>query len=107
MSMFSLPWTHAARKWADLGASVPKLIRSSIVYGSRENFRIVSTGPRRDRGGMMALTRLPSGRRASTIGELSSTRRPTWETILSMIRSRCASSTNVAGDSSSFPMRSM
>ena len=27
---------------------------------------------------MMALTRLPSGRRASTIGDVSSTRRPTW-----------------------------
>ena len=41
---------------------------------------------------MMALTRLPSGRRASTIGDDSSMRRPTCETILSMIRSRCASS---------------
>ena len=42
---------------------------------------------------MIALTRLPSGRRASTIGDASSTRRPTCETILSMMRSRCASST--------------
>ena len=36
----------------------------------------------------MALTREPSGRRASTIGELSSTRRPTRLTIRSMTRSR-------------------
>jgi hypothetical protein len=32
-------------------------------------------------GGMMALTREPSGSRASTIGEDSSIRRPTRETI--------------------------
>ena len=30
---------------------------------------MVMTGPTSDRGGMMALTREPSGRRASTIGE--------------------------------------
>ncbi len=45
-------------------------------------------------GGMMALTRLPSGRRASTIGLDSSTRRPTRPTILSIVRRRCASSLN-------------
>ena len=38
------------------------------MYGSRENFRIVSVGPRSESGGMIAFTRLPSGRRASTIG---------------------------------------
>ena len=62
------------------------------MYGSRANLRIVSVGPFSASGGMMALTRLPSGRRASTIGDDSSMRRPTCETILSMIRSRCASS---------------
>jgi pilus assembly protein CpaF len=44
--------------------------------GSRENFRIVTDGPLSDSGGMIALTRLPSGNRASTIGEPSSIRRP-------------------------------
>ncbi len=43
---------------------------------------------------MTALTRLPSGRRASTIGDDSSMRRPTWATILLMIRRRCHSSLN-------------
>ena len=95
--MFSFPLTQAARNWAAFGVIDPKLIRSSIVYGSRENFRIVSVGPRRDRGGMMAFTRLPSGRRASTIGEDSSMRRPTWATILLMIRRRCDSSANRIG----------
>ena len=64
------------------------------MYGSRENFRIVSVGPFSASGGMIALTRLPSGKRASTIGDASSIRRPTCETILSMIRSRCALSAN-------------
>ena len=77
------------------------------MYGSRENFRIVSVGPRSESGGMIALTRLPSGRRASTIGEASSTRRPTCETILSMIRSRCALSTKAASAASILPLRSM
>ena len=104
--MFSFPRTHAWRNCADSGVTVPKSIRSSIVYGSRENFRIVSVGPRSESGGMIALTRLPSGSRASTIGEASSTRRPTCETILSMIRSRWALSTKVASVASILPRRS-
>ena len=46
-------------------------------------------------GGIMALTREPSARRASTIGEDSSTRRPTRDTMLSMICIRWALSLNV------------
>ena len=60
-----------------------------------ENLRIVSSEPSIASGGMIALTRLPSGRRASTIGLDSSTRRPTRATILSMVRRRCASSVKV------------
>ena len=55
---------------------------------------------------MIALTREPSGRRASTIGELSSTRRPTPLTMRSMTRIRCLSSWNVVGSRSSLPARS-
>ena len=106
MRTFSFPFTHAARNCAACGVSEPKLIRSSIVYGSRENFRIVSVGPLSESGGMIALTRLPSGRRASTIGDASSIRRPTCETILSMIRSRWALSTNDASVRSRRPSRS-
>src|SRR5919199_6890270 len=79
--MFSFPCTQAERNCAAFGEIDPKLIRSSIVYGSRENFRIVSVGPLRESGGMIALTRDPSGSRASPIGEDSSIRRPTVETI--------------------------
>jgi hypothetical protein len=38
---------------------------------------MVNAGPSMASGGTMALTREPSGRRASQIGEASSTRRPT------------------------------
>ena len=44
---------------------------------------------------MMALTRLPSGKRASTIGDVSSTRRPTFDTMRSMICSRWSLSRNL------------
>ena len=43
---------------------------------------------------MMALKRLPSAKRASTIGLDSSIRRPTRLTTRSMIWSRCASELN-------------
>src|ERR1700739_4408385 len=67
--MFSLPLTQAARNCAAFGVSVPNEIRSFIVYGSRENFRIVSVGPFRDSGGMIAFTREPAGGGAATPGE--------------------------------------
>ena len=99
-----MPWTQRFEEVRRLlGVSEPNSIRSSIVYGSRANLRIVSVGPSSESGGMIALTRLPSGRRASTIGDASSTRRPTRETILSMIRVRCSSSTNAASVASITP----
>jgi hypothetical protein len=52
------------------GVNVPKRTRSSTVSGSLENLRIVRTGPTSEIGGMTALIREPSGRRASTVGEL-------------------------------------
>ena len=55
---------------------------------------------------MIALMRLPSGRRASTIAELSSTRRPTWATILFRMRRRCESSWKRTEVCESLPMRS-
>ena len=55
---------------------------------------------------MIALTREPSGRRASTIGEASSMRRPTLATIRSITRSRCSSLANWTRVSVSTPSRS-
>jgi len=66
------------------GETVPNSISLSIVNGILKNLRMVMTGPTSDRGGMMALTRLPSGRRASTYGLASSMRRPSGATMRSM-----------------------
>ena len=77
-----------------------------MLYGSVANLRIVSAAPSMAIGGSTALIRLPSGRRASTIGLLSSMRRPTRATILSMIRRRCSSSTNAASTGVIRPKRS-
>ncbi len=64
-------------------------IRSSTRSGLAPNRRIESRVPSRASGGMIALTRLPSASRASTIGLVSSTRRPTRPTIRWMIWTRC------------------
>ena len=42
---FSRPLTHRLMKCATCGVNDPKLMRSSTVYGSLENFRIVMNGP--------------------------------------------------------------
>ena len=89
------------------GVSVPRRIRSSTVSALRPKRRMESSGPSRASGGMMAFTREPSGRRASTMGELSSMRRPTRDTMRSMICSRCWSSRKMTGVGSSLPSRSM
>jgi hypothetical protein len=73
------------------GVAVPNPIRSSTVNGLAENFRTVMTGPTSDNGWMIALTREPSGSRASTRGLDSSIRRPIGVMIRSMILSTCSS----------------
>ncbi len=77
------------------------------MKGEAENFRIVMTGPTRDSGGMIALTRDPSVRRASTIGDDSSTRRPIGAMIRSMMRMTWSSFWKTTLVSSSLPDRSM
>ena len=57
-----------------------------MSYLSGRNFRIVIVGDRGTSGGMMMLTRDPSGSRASTNGEDSSTRRPNGAMIRSMTK---------------------
>jgi hypothetical protein len=56
---------------------------------------------------MTAFTREPSGSRASTIGDDSSIRRPTWPTIFVMIRRKCDSSEKQSGVRDSRPLRSI
>ena len=75
--MFSFASTQRVRNSTDSSESVPRSTMSSSVRRRLENFRIVRSGPESESGGMTTFTRLPSGRRASTIGEASSMRRPT------------------------------
>ena len=71
--------------------SVPNETMSSTVSRCLANFRTVSDGPSIASGGITAFTREPSARRASTIGDDSSMRRPTADTILSITWRRRAS----------------
>ena len=98
----------AARRNSNMsGVAVPNRMRSSTVKGEAENFRMVMTGPTRDSGGMMAFTREPSVRRASTIGDDSSTRRPIGAMIRSMMRMTWSSFWKTTFVSSRRPLRSM
>src|SRR4030043_422121 len=72
-----MPWRTSAMS----SVMAPKPTKSSTFMGSRANLRMERAGPSRARGGMMALTREPSGSRASTMGEDSSMRRPPPELI--------------------------
>ena len=95
--MFSRAFTQAFSS-----SSMPSVSDSCATRSSALQRIAAETADREQRpvdrhGGMAALTREPSGRRASTIGDDSSTRRPTRETTFSMMRSRCASSLNSTG----------
>src|SRR4030095_3671131 len=84
---FSRPLTAVARNLATLAEMVPKVTRAGA------SFRRGGWGrPLTHSGAITALIREPSGSRASTYGELSSIRRPTRPTILSITRRRGGSS---------------
>ena len=105
MTMFSRART-SARSRAAVGASSEPIRISSSIVNSRGNRRIVIVGPRSASGGMITFTRSPLGRRASTIGLDSSTRRLTVETIRSIVWNSCASSENEISARSIRPSRS-
>ena len=106
MMIFLRAFTMVSRKTAMRSSSEPKPKRSCIPYFSRVNFRIDSMAPFRDSGGMMALTREPSGRRASTMGVDSSMRRPRGEMMRSMMASSWSFELNRLSVSRSLPRRS-
>ncbi len=89
--MLSRASTQARRNSNISGVAVPNAIRSSTVIGLAGNFRTVMTGPTSDSGSMTALTREPSGSRASTRGLDASIRRPSGVMIRSMMRRTCSS----------------
>ena len=89
------------------GVSVSFFSRSSVESSFLPKRRMDSTGPISDSGGITAHTREPSLRRASTMGDESSMRRPTFETMRSMIMRTCAWSLKRTLVSTSLPARSM
>ena len=98
--------TAAARTSAIGGRSAPTSTSLFRLNGLLENLRIDTKGPSTPIGRTATFTREPSSRRASHIGCDSSTRRPTAETILLMMRKRCASSLKRTPHGSSTPPRS-
>ena len=86
--------------------SVPMLMRSCTLKGTTAKRRMDSRGPSMARGAMTAFTREPSGSRASTMGLISSTRRPMRETMRSMTRSKWASLSNCTSVCTILPCRS-
>src|SRR5215204_4041266 len=81
--------TAAARTSAIGGRSAPMSTSFCRLNGFLENLRIETSGPSTPIGRTAMLMREPSSRRASHKGCVSSTRRPTAETILLMMRRRC------------------
>ena len=92
MTRLTLETTAARRKPAAASLRLPMRIRSSMPKRSVWNLRIVITGRPTAIGESTMLTREPSGRRASTIGEDSSRRRPTGATMRSAMRRTWAAS---------------
>ena len=88
------------------GDQVPEATSSSGENPRRRKRRIVSTGPSSASGGITTFTREPSGRRASHIGDASSTRRPSGARIRSIAWRRSASAANCTAPSSMRPRRS-
>ncbi len=105
--MLSRASTQARRKSNISAVAVPKRTRSLTVNGRAANLRTVMTGPTSESGSMTALTREPSGRRASTRGLVWSIRRPSGVMIRSMIRSTCSSFRKTRSTRSILPARSM
>ena len=104
--MFSRALTQTASSRAMAGESMSCAARSLRVTPVIRNRRIEMVAPSMASGGMMMLTRLPSGSLRSTIGLASSIRRPTQPEMRWAMRSRCWSSRNLMSTGSSLPWRS-
>ena len=104
--MLSRACTAARKKSTTGGVIAPTRIRSSTPKRFVPKRRIVSVGPSMASGAMIALTREPSGRRASTIGLDSSRRRPSGAMMRSITSRTWRSSTNCFDVSSIRPRRS-
>src|SRR5947208_17058910 len=81
MRQLSLAFTQAARKANISGVALLMATMSLIRSGEPPKRRIESAGPSMASGGVMAMTRAPSGRRAAAMGDDSSMRPPTRDTM--------------------------
>ena len=105
--MFMRPSTAAWRNSDIAGLRLPSRVRSSMPRTASLNLRIVSAGPWIEAGRMIALTRLPSGRRASTMGFRPSMWRPVVATMRRIVSSSWFSSSKRTSDLAITPRRSM
>ena len=105
--MFMRPSTAASRNSAMAGLRLPSRVRSSMPSTASLNFRIVSAAPWMAAGLMIALTRLPSGRRASTIGFRPSIWRPVVATMRRIVSRSWFSSSKRTSALVRTPRRSM
>ena len=97
----------AAASTATISGQIePWACNCSMSSGLRPKRRMESVGPFKASGGITALMREPSARRASTIGDWLSIRRPTRLTTRWMICIRCSSSAKTVLVSYSRPCRS-
>ena len=90
-NMLRLDLTASFKNSAIGRLRLPKRIKSSSVSFFAANFRIVTSDPSSDSGGMTAFTREPSSRRASTIGDAASMCLPSGSTMRWIIDCKCAS----------------
>ena len=90
ITMFKRASTQPLMKSSMPVVKVWFLIKSSVVNTRLPYRRIDITGPISESGGITAQTREPSARRASTIGDESSIRRPIALTMRSMMMRTCA-----------------
>ena len=104
--MLILAFTAAARICIISAEMLLSFTRVSAATGPLPKRRMDMQGPSRASGGMMAFTREPSGSLASTMGEDSSTLRPTRDTMRSITCIKCRSSRNFAPVLSRIPWRS-
>ena len=106
MRMLSRAFTAIWNISAIAEDSTPRSAMSARLEPRMTKRRIEMAAPSSARGGMMMLTREPSGRRASTIGLDSSTRRPICPAMRCAMCTRCCASRKASDTGSSRPLRS-
>ena len=106
MRMLSRAFTPMLNSSAIAGESTWCSAMSARLVPRITKRRIEIAAPSSASGGMMMLTREPSGRRASTIGLDSSIRRPIQPAIRCAMCSRCCASRKRTSTGSSRPRRS-